>query len=80
MDKTVSSREANQHFSKLLSEAEQGRETVITKRGKPVARLVPYGATKMTRKRKAALTALMSMGWDLDYANNKMTRDEMHER
>lgn len=81
--KTVSSRDANQRFSKLLAEAEQGRETVITKRGVPVAKLVPFTARKMTKERKAAVAELMAMlekGWDLDYANNKMTRDEMHER
>lgn len=80
MEKTVSSREANQHFSKLLAETEQGREVTITKRGVPVAKLVPFRARKMTQRRKAALEALRSMSWDLDYANNKMTRDEMHER
>lgn len=83
MDKSVSSREANQHFSKLLAEAEQGRETVITKRGVPVAKLVPFNPKKMTKERKAAIADLMAMlekGWDIDYANNRMTRDEMHER
>ena len=56
--KTVSSRDANQHFSKLLAEAEQGRETVITKRGVPVAKLVPFTARKMTKERKAAVEQL----------------------
>jgi len=81
--KTVSSRDANQRFSKLLAEAEQGRETIITKRGVPVAKMVPFRARKMSRERKAAIADLMAMlekGWDIDYANNKMTRDEMHER
>jgi prevent-host-death family protein len=82
--KTVSSRDANQRFSKILAEAEAGREVVITKRGKPVARLVPFRARKkISKERQAALDDLMAMlrkGWDLDYANNKMTRDEMHER
>lgn len=78
--KTISSRDANQHFSKLLAEAEKGRETVITKRGKPIAKLVPFSSRKMTKERQAALLELLSTGWDLDYTNNKMTRDEMHER
>ena len=81
--KTVSSRDANQRFSKLLAEAEQGRETVITKRGVPVAKLVPYPAKKQSKEREAAIKDLLDAlrrGWDFDYANNKMTRDEMHER
>ncbi|MCC7045440.1 MAG: type II toxin-antitoxin system prevent-host-death family antitoxin [Alphaproteobacteria bacterium] len=81
--RTVSSREANQKFSKILADAEGGREIVITKRGKPVAKLVPFRAKKISKERQAAIDDLMDMlreGWDLDYANNKMTRDEMHER
>lgn len=41
MEKTVTAREANQNFSRLLAEAEKGMEIVITKRGKEVARLTP---------------------------------------
>ena len=81
--KAVSSREANQKFSKILADAEKGREIVITKRGKPVAKLVPYSSKQISPEREAAIKELMKMlrdGWDLDYANNKMTRDEMHER
>ena len=81
--KTISSREANQRFSKILAAAEGGQEVVITKRGKPVAKLVPFGGKKLSKEREAAIADLMAMlrtGWDLDYANNKMTRDEMHER
>ena len=39
--KTVSAREANQHFSRLLRAAAEGEDVVITRRGKPVAKLVP---------------------------------------
>jgi prevent-host-death family protein len=37
----VTAREANQSFSKLLSEAEQGETVLITKKGKTVAELRP---------------------------------------
>jgi len=40
--KTVSAREANHEFSDLLSRVERDEEILITKRGKPVAMLVPY--------------------------------------
>lgn len=78
--KTVSSRDANQHFAKILAEAVAGREVVITRYGEPVARLVPFRSAARMRKRQAAIKKLKAMSWDLDYANNKMTRDEMHER
>ena len=39
--RTVGAREANQQFSKLLREAENGREIIITRNGTAVARLVP---------------------------------------
>jgi len=42
--RTVTAREANQSFSKVLAEVENGETIVITKRGKPVAKLVrEYG-------------------------------------
>jgi prevent-host-death family protein len=41
--KTVSIREANRDLSKLIQELErEGEEFVITRRGKPVARLTPH--------------------------------------
>jgi len=42
MDK-LSVFEAKARFSEVVSRAEQGRQTVITKRGKAVARVVPEG-------------------------------------
>ena len=33
--------ESKTHFSKLIAEVQAGREVVITKAGKPVAKLVP---------------------------------------
>ena len=43
---TVTAREANQHFSKFLDAASRGEEVTITRRGKPVAKLVPIVAAK----------------------------------
>ena len=39
--RTVGIREARQNLSALLDEVRRGRETVITERGRPVAKLVP---------------------------------------
>jgi prevent-host-death family protein len=36
--------EAKSRLSKLVEQAERGEEVIIARAGKPVARLVPYGA------------------------------------
>jgi prevent-host-death family protein len=42
--KTINAREANQRFSELLSRVEKdGCGFLVTKRGRPVARLLPVG-------------------------------------
>ncbi|MHB1586399.1 MAG: type II toxin-antitoxin system Phd/YefM family antitoxin [Acidiferrobacteraceae bacterium] len=38
--------EAKAHFSRYVQEAASGKEVIIAKAGKPVARLVPLGAVK----------------------------------
>lgn len=39
---TVDVHEAKAHLSRLLAEIEAGRDVVIVRDGKPVAKLVPY--------------------------------------
>jgi prevent-host-death family protein len=48
----VTAREANQQFSKLLQRAEAGDTVVITKRGRPVAKLVPIPAPEVLVERR----------------------------
>jgi prevent-host-death family protein len=43
-ERTVNAFDAKTHLGQLLAEAERGRSVTITRRGKPVARLVPYTA------------------------------------
>jgi prevent-host-death family protein len=45
MMKTVGSYEAKTHLPRLLSQVEQGETITITKRGKPIAMLVPAQQT-----------------------------------
>ncbi len=79
--KTVPAREANQKFSKLLTEAANGEEVVITKRGKPVARLVPVCQTQTEEERERAIKRMVKrMRKGLHLGGRKFTRDEMHER
>lgn len=44
--RTVPLRIANQKFSKLVQEVENGEEFLITRRGHPIAELVPHRADK----------------------------------
>lgn len=46
----VNIHEAKTHFSRYVEEAAQGRETIIAKAGKPVARIAPLVAVKTARK------------------------------
>ena len=44
--------DAKTHLSQLLDEVESGNEITITKRGKPVARLIPFKERKNKPGRK----------------------------
>lgn len=46
---TVSVYDAKAHFSALVERAESGRSTVITKRGRVVAKIVPAGSPRWDR-------------------------------
>jgi len=39
--KTVTTREAQHHFAKIISHIQDGEEVIVTKRGKKVARILP---------------------------------------
>jgi prevent-host-death family protein len=81
--KTVTARQANQAFSQLLGEVEAGTEVVVTKHGRPVARIVPYRPPEMTPERKEAIEAAIKMmheGILKGPLEPLPTRDEMHER
>lgn len=43
MEKSVNVHEAKTHLSRLLAEVERGREIVIARAGRPIARLIPAG-------------------------------------
>jgi prevent-host-death family protein len=54
MGRTLSVAEAKAHFSDCVRTAEEGRSVVITRRGKPVAALVPAGRLKQIERLLAA--------------------------
>jgi prevent-host-death family protein len=52
--------EAKTHFSQILVKAENGADFIVTKRGKPVAQIIPFRKDKeMTFKE--AIEGLMEM-------------------
>lgn len=81
--RTVSAREANQQFSKILEAAVGGEEVTITRRGVPVAKLVPVNDAKMQaereRKRQAALEWLREGALEGGIVAD-WTRDELYDR
>jgi prevent-host-death family protein len=78
--RSISAREANQSFSRVLSEAENGDTVVITRRGRPVAVLAPYGTPRSQAREQAIERAVALMRKGLPMGNRRFTRDEMHER
>ena len=55
---TVQASEAKTHFLRLLDEVERGESVIITRHGKPVARLVPQIEIDAERKLRAAASIL----------------------
>jgi prevent-host-death family protein len=82
MTKTVTLRDANQSFARCIREVEAGEELVITRNGKPVARLSPVsGRRVLTPEQEAAwerLEAAMERGWNI--GAGPLDRDTLHER
>lgn len=78
--RTVSAREANQQFARILGEAAAGEEIVITRRGKPVAVLAPYRRQTLTPEQEAAIARLREMMQrGIGRGARRFTRDEIYE-
>jgi prevent-host-death family protein len=84
MTETISARDANHHFSRLLREVEAGKEFVVTRNGVPVARIVPEGQPEGKRalspaqeEALAESMAWLGRGWPLGI--DKLDRDELYD-
>ena len=77
MEKQVSIAEAKDHFSEIIQAAERGAVVVVTRRGKPVARVVSDAAYgKLIARRK-------KIEWGeplLDTRGFRFNREEANER
>lgn len=79
MDKVIRVAEANEHFSDLLREVQEGQSYVVTSDGHPVARIVPVARIDPARleARKRLLERLRSQP-AIDIG--PWTRDELYEQ
>ncbi len=82
MEQRISLREANQHLSRYIKAVEQGMEILITRRGKPVARLAPIAKErKLSSEQVAAFErTLARMGRGYSLGGESPSRDDLHER
>ena len=73
--------EAKNKLSSLLERAERGEEIIITRRGKPVARLVPMQGVADREKAREAMQRIRKLAKELklgrfDWEEWKKYRDE----
>ena len=80
--RTVSLMTANQEFSRLIREVEHGQGILITRRGRPIAKLLPHRADKAEDPEWAAAYARMmaQLGEGASLGGLKVTRDELYDR
>lgn len=64
--KQVNIHEAKTHFSRLVEEAAKGKEIVIARAGKPVARLVPLKSAKRRKRIGVLKGQFLRIGDDFD--------------
>ncbi len=80
--RTVSLMIANQQFSRLIREVEAGEDVVITRRGRPIARLMPHRADKAADPEWVAayerMTELLEEGASL--GGLRVRRDDLYDR
>ena len=87
MAETITAREANQNFSRLLREVAGGKEYVITRSGTPVATLAPVpvkpGERVLTPDQEEALASLIATALSLevpaDADPTPFNREELYE-
>lgn len=84
MAETITARDANHHFARILKEVAAGKEFVVTRNGEPVARIVPErapdGTRRLTPEQEKALEESMAWarrGWPLGIG--RLDRDQIYD-
>ena len=80
--RTVSLMTANQEFSRLIREVEQGEGVLITRRGRPIAKLVPHRADKTADVEWAAAyeRMMVQLKEGASLGGLKIRREELYDR
>lgn len=73
--------EAKNKLSELVDRAERGEEVVITRRGRPVAKLVPLAPKRDVEKARAAVKRIRELAKEMNLTSTtwedwKKLRDE----
>lgn len=69
---SVSLRDAKARLSALVQAAENGEETIVTKNGRPAAKIVPIPVADPSHERKPSfIELLMSMPHELPIRRNR---------
>lgn len=84
MTETITARDANHHFSRVLREVESGKQFVVTRNGVPVARIVPEvardGRRELTPEQKAALASSLDRLRNADWGPiAHISRDKLYD-
>lgn len=81
MPTTITLRDANQQFSRCIRAVEAGEEFIVTREGRPVAKITPVaGARHLTAEQVAAWArtkARMAEGWPIGAA--KGLREDIYD-
>ena len=80
--RTVSLMTANQEFSRLIREVERGEGVLITRRGRPVAKLIPHRTEKTADPEWAAAYRRMMSKLEegASLGGLRIARDDLYDR
>lgn len=80
--RTISLMTANQEFSKLIKDVEAGESVLITRRGRPIAKLVPHAADKTADPGWSAAYARMMARLETGapLGGLQVDRDDLYDR
>lgn len=82
MSLQIGLREANQHFAQYIEAVELGEEVVITRRGLPIAKLIPIQKQSVMNKvqKEAWARTLKRMKKGYDLGGKHFDREDFYER
>lgn len=81
MPRIVSAADANRQFSEILGHAVEGETVIITRRGTPVAQLVPYGRPPADEARAPAWDRLLAtLEEGVPLGGDRFDRDALYDR